>query len=68
MSSNESQGSPRAAALAAAFASTYQEARAKFIAAAEARWAEADAALPELALVRLKKARLRETGDGLTSR
>jgi predicted deacylase len=37
MSSNESQGSPRAAALAAAFASTYQEARAKFIAAAEAR-------------------------------
>ncbi len=41
---------------------------ARELAAAEARWAEADAALPELALVRLKKARLRETGDGLTSR
>ncbi|HKU86770.1 MAG TPA: M14 family metallopeptidase [Casimicrobiaceae bacterium] len=37
MAANESHGAPNAAALAAEFAPTYAEARAKFIAAAEAR-------------------------------
>ena len=37
MNATEPQESPRAAALAAAFAPTYREARAKFVAAAEAR-------------------------------